>query len=151
MRPEERRHRATTWWLVGLGNVAVGMGAMVSAGVLISAGTRPDAGLGAVAVLPGVLLGLAALAFTGAAVRALRHGRSRRSSADRRVLALVEIAAGTALAAAVAVALPGYGAFEPWRSPLLLPSVVLLVLGLAGLAAARDQHPRVEPADGSVA
>jgi hypothetical protein len=137
--------------LVGVGNVGVGMGALVFAGVLISAGTRPDAGLGGVAVLPGVLLGLAALAFTGAAVRAVRHRGSRRSAAVRRVLALVEIAAGTALAGAVALALPGYDAFEPWRSPLLLPSVALLVLGFAGLAAVRDPHSRVEPADRSVA
>lgn len=32
------------------------------------------------------------------------------------------------------LAVQGYRAFEPWRSPLLLPSVVLLALGLAGVA-----------------
>ena len=32
-----------------------------------------------------------------------------------------------------AVAVQGYGAFAPWRSPLLLPSVLLVALGVAGL------------------
>ncbi|WP_156996661.1 hypothetical protein [Knoellia aerolata] len=151
MRPAERRQRATVVRLVGLGHVVAGAGALVVAAVMIHAGTRPYAGLGGVVALPGVVLGLAALAFTRRALRALRHLGSGRPLSEWRVLALVEIATGIPLAAAVAVAVQGYGAFEPWRSPLLLPSVALLVLGSAGLLVARDPSPRVEPAERSVA
>ena len=34
------------------------------------------------------------------------------------------------------VAVQGYGAFEPWRSPLLLPTAALLGLGLWGVGLA---------------
>ncbi len=50
------------------------------------------------------------------------------------ILSIVELVVGAAMAAALAVAVQGYGAFEPWRSPLLLPSALLIALGLAGLA-----------------
>jgi hypothetical protein len=49
------------------------------------------------------------------------------------ILSIVERVVGAARAAALAIAVQGYGAFEPWRSPLLLPSALLVALGLAGL------------------
>ena len=70
--------------------------------------------------------------FTYTAVMALR-----REPKDRRgpslILSIVELAAGAALVAGLVLAVQSYGAFEPWRSPLLVPSTVLVAVGLTGL------------------
>jgi Kef-type K+ transport system membrane component KefB len=119
--------------LIRLGHVLVGGVALVVAGVLIVAGRAPDAELGSVLVGLGLLLALAAAGFTCTAVVALRRAQDGHGGLLSLILSIVELAVGAALAAATAVAVQGYGDLEPWRSPLLLPSALLLALGLAGL------------------
>jgi hypothetical protein len=120
--------------LVDVGHLAAGGAALVFAAVVVVAGRAPNAELGGVFVGLGLLLALVALAFTGTAVVALRHTREGRRGVLSLTLSTVEVVVGAAMAAALAVALQGYGAFEPWRSPLLVPSAVLMALGLVGLA-----------------
>jgi drug/metabolite transporter (DMT)-like permease len=132
--------RAATRTVISCGHLLVGASALVFAGVMIVAGRDPEAELGGVLVGPGLILAVAAVLFMFAAVLVLRAGRTRRSSLSI-VLSIVELLAGAAMVAGVAVAVQGYGAFEPWRSPILLPAVLLVALGLAGLRLGmRDDH-----------
>ena len=110
------------------------------AGVLIVAGRAPDAELGSVLVGLGLLLALAAAGFTCTAVVALRRAQDGHGGLLSLILSIVELAVGAALAAATAVAVQGYGDLEPWRSPLLLPSALMLALGLAGLGVEAAAH-----------
>jgi hypothetical protein len=119
--------------MIALGHVVVSGAALVFAGVLIQTGRAPTAELEGVLVWPGLLLALVALAFGLAAVLVLRGARAGRHAALSRILTSFELVAGVVLAWALVVAVQGYGAFEPWRSPLLLPSAVLILLGLSGL------------------
>lgn len=118
--------------VIDLGHLAVGGAALVFAGVLVKAGRSPNAELGGVFVGLGFLLAVAALAFTYTAVLLLRGGQGGAGSLSL-VLSIVELVGGVVMAVAVLIAVQGYGAFEPWRSPLLLPSAALIVLGLAGV------------------
>ena len=120
--------------LVDIGHLGVGGAALVFAAVMVVAGRAPNAELGEVFVGLGLLLAMVALAFTGTAVVALRHTREDHRGVLSLALSTVEVVVGAAMAAALAVAVQGYGAFEPWRSPLLVPSAVLMALGLIGLA-----------------
>lgn len=124
--------RAATRNVISCGHLLVGGSALVFAGVMIVAGRDPEAGLGGVLLGLGLILAVAAALFTFAAVLVLRAGLNRRGSLSL-VLSIVELLTGAAMAAGVAVAVQGYGAFEPWRSPILLPAVLLVALGLAGL------------------
>ena len=126
--------------LIRLGHVLVGGVALVVAGVLIVAGRAPDAELGSVLVGLGLLLALAAAGFTCTAIVALRRAHDGQGGLLSLILSIVELAVGAALAAATAVAVQGYGDLEPWRSPLLLPSALLLALGLAGLGVEAAAH-----------
>jgi hypothetical protein len=128
--------------MIRLGHVLVGAAALVSSGVMMVAGLAPFAGLGGVFATLGLLLASAAAPFTYVAVLGLRRGRDGRGGLLSLGLGAVELLAGAALAAAVSVAVHGYGAFEPWRSPLLLPAVLLVTLGSAGCAleAVRRRH-----------
>jgi drug/metabolite transporter (DMT)-like permease len=130
--------------LIRLGHLLVGGSALVLAGVMIVAGLAPDAELDAVLLPWGVLVALAATAFTCTAIVALRRAPGGRGGSLSVMLSMVELALGAGMAAALAVAVQGYGAVEPWRSPLLLPSALLIVLGLAGLGVeAVAPHPEV--------
>ncbi len=117
--------------IVSLGHLLVGGAALVFAGVMIVAGSDSGAELGAVLLPLGLLLSLAAGVFTYAAAMT-----RRRTARDRHGLSLslsiVELLAGAALASGAVVAVQSYG--DPWRSPLLLPSVLLLALGVAGVS-----------------
>ena len=86
------------------------------------------------------MLALAAVGFTCTAVVALRRAQDGHDGLLSLILSVIELAVGTAMAAALVVAAQGYGAFEPWRSPLLLPSALLIVLGLAGLGVGAVAH-----------
>ena len=119
--------------LIRLGHVLVGGVGLVFAGVLIVAGRAPNAELDSVLVGLGLLLALAAVGFTCTAIVALRRAQNGHDGLLSLILSIIELAVGAAMAAALVVAVQGYGAFEPWRSPLLLPSALLLALGLAGL------------------
>ena len=129
---ETVRTRAATRNVVSSGHLLVGGSALVFAGVMIVAGRDPEAGLGGVFLGLGMILAVAAALFTFAAVHVLRAGPTRHGSLSL-ALSIVELLAGAALVVGVAVAVQGYGAFEPWRSPILLPAVLLVALGLAGL------------------
>ncbi len=107
---------------------------MVFAGVLIVAGRARNAELDSVLVGLGLVLALAAVGFACTAIVALRRAGDGRGGLLSVILSTVELAGGAAMTIAIVVAVQGYGAFEPWRSPLLLPSALLLALGLAGLA-----------------
>jgi hypothetical protein len=126
--------------LVNLGHVLIGAAALVFAGVLMVASQAPDAELAAVLVGLGLLLALAAVGFTCMAIVALRRAQDGHGGLLSLILSIVELAVGAALAAATVVAVQGYGAIEPWRSPLLLPSALLLALGLAGLGVEAVAH-----------
>lgn len=116
--------------IVSLGHLLVGGAAFVFAGVMIVAGSHSRAELGGVLLPLGVLLALAAAVFLYTA------GMVRRSAPGGRhgpslTLSTIELLVGLVLAFGVIVAAQSYGA--PLRSPLLLPSVLLVTLGLAGL------------------
>jgi hypothetical protein len=117
--------------MIGFGHLLVGGSALVFAVVMMAAGAAPDAGLGGVFLWLGLLLALVATAFTCTAILVLR--RSPRGRGVSLVLSIVEVLAGVAMAVAAGGAVRSYGAFEPWRSPLLVPSTLLVVLGLAGI------------------
>jgi hypothetical protein len=138
------RPRAATRTVISCGHLLVGACALVFAGVMIVAGRDPEAGLGGVFLGLGMILAVAAALFTFAAVQVLRAGPTRHSSLSL-VLSIVELLAGAAMVAGVAVAVQGYGAFEPWRSPILLPAVLLVALGLAGLRLGMVDDRRAGP------
>jgi drug/metabolite transporter (DMT)-like permease len=126
--------------IITFGHLLVGGAALVFAGVMIIAGSAPDAGLGGVALPLGLLLALAATVFTYTAVMVLRRAPEDRRGSSL-ILSVVELVAGAATSAGVVAAVRSYG--EPWRSPLFLPSALLLALGLAGLllaVLAQRQH-----------
>lgn len=129
----DRRPRGTARSMVNLGHLLVGGAALVFVGVLIVAGLAPNAELDGVLVGLGLLLALPATVFTGTAVLVLRHAQGGLGGALSLLLSIIELVVGTVMAGALAVAVQGYGAFEPWRSPLLLPSALLVALGLTGL------------------
>jgi len=126
--------------LVGLVHVLVGGAALVFAGVMIVAGRAPNAELGAVLLGLGLVLALAAVVFTGTAIIVLRRAQDGHGGLLSLILSIVELAVGVSMAVALTVAVQGYGAFEAWRSPLLLPSVLLVALGLAGLGVEAASH-----------
>lgn len=119
--------------LINLGHLLVGGAALVLAGVMIVAGRAPSAELEGVLLALGLLLALVAMGFTCTAIVVLRRAQEGGVGWLSLTLSIVELVVGAAMAAALAVAVQGYGAFEPWRSPLLLPSALLIALGLAGL------------------
>jgi drug/metabolite transporter (DMT)-like permease len=138
-----RRHAVLNWVMatddggraaarrtVSLGHLLVGGVALVFAGAMVVAGSDPNAELGGVLLPLGLVLALAAAGFTYSAVMVLRRAPDERHDLSL-VLSIVELLLGGALAAGLITAMRSYG--EPWRSPLLLPSALLLALGLAGL------------------
>jgi hypothetical protein len=141
---ETGRRPWATRTVISCGHLLVGGSALVFAGTMIVAGRAPDAGLGGVFLGLGLILAMAAALFTFAAVLVLRAEPTRHSSPSL-ALSIVELLAGAAMLAGVAVAVQGYGAFEPWRSPILLPSVLLVALGLAGLRLGMRHDPQAGP------
>lgn len=129
----DRRPRGAARSVIRLGHLLAGVAALVFAGVMIVAGRAPNAELDGVLLGLGLLLALAAALFTGSAVLGLRRAHDGRGGLLSLILSTVELVVGAAMAAALAVAVQGYGAFEPWRSPLLLPTALLVALGVAGL------------------
>jgi drug/metabolite transporter (DMT)-like permease len=130
----DRRPPSAARSVIGLGHLVVGGTALAFAGVMIVAGRAPNAELDGVLLGLGLLLALAATVFTCTAFLVLRRAHEGRGGGLLSlILSLVELVIGAAMAAALAIAVEGYGAFEPWRSPLLLPSALLVALGLAGL------------------
>ena len=85
------------------------------------------------------MLVLAGAVFTGVAATVLRDSRRDVGGYRSGALGVVEIVVGVGLAAATAVAVRGYGAFEPWRSPLLLPTVLVLTLGTTAMSRAASR------------
>lgn len=128
--------------IISLGHLLVGGAAFVLAGAMIVAGSGSRAQLGGVFLPLGLLLALAAGVFTYAAATVLRRGR-RDGHGLSLILSIVELLAGAALAAGVIVAVQSYG--DPWRSPLLTPSVLLVALGLAGLSLEIFGHTATPP------
>ena len=137
-----QRSRGAARSIVSLGHLLVGGAAFVFAGVLIVAGS--DSGLGGVFLPLGLLLALAAGVFTYTAATVLRRGRRDRHGPSL-ILSIVELVAGAALASGVIVAVQSYG--DPWRSPLLPPSVLLVALGLAGLVLEVSEPTTAAPTD----
>ena len=125
-----QRSRRAARGIISVGHLLVGGAALVFAGVMIVAGAESGAELGGVLLPLGLLLALAAGVFTYTAATVLRRGRRDRHGPSL-ILSIVELVAGAALASGVVVAVQSYG--DPWRSPLLPPSVLLVALGLAGL------------------
>lgn len=119
--------------VLGVGHLIVGGAALIFGVVLMKAGSSPNAELGGVFLGIGLVVALLSLAFTCAAVAVLRRALNGRAGSLSLVLVAVELVVGAAMFLGMVSAVQGYRAFEPWRSPLLLPSVVLLALGLAGL------------------
>ena len=126
-----QRSRRAARGIISFGHLLVGGAAFVFAGLMIVAGADSRAELGGVFLPMGLLLAVAAGVFTYTVATVLRRGRGDRRGPSL-ILSIVELLAGAALASGVIVAVQSYG--EPWRSPLLPPSVLLVALGLAGLA-----------------
>ncbi|WP_323095571.1 hypothetical protein [Intrasporangium sp. YIM S08009] len=107
------------------------MTGVVTVVVLVVAGTRPNAELEALYAFFGLVLAVPVLAFTVAAVGCLRWGRTapRRAARASFALGVVELVLAAALLWGVVVAVQGYGEFAPWRSPLLLPALVVAGIG----------------------
>ncbi|MEO6586552.1 MAG: hypothetical protein ABIN90_09655 [Knoellia sp.] len=125
----KRRPGGAARRLASLGHLLVGAAAIALAVVLIVASRAGE--LDGILLGAGLVLALAGAAFTWTAIVALRRGGE--GGGLSLSLSLVELAGGAAMAVGMAVAVRGYGAFEPWRSPLLLPSALLIALGLSGL------------------
>jgi drug/metabolite transporter (DMT)-like permease len=132
-----QRSRDSAGSIVAIGHLLVGGAAFVFAGVMIVAGSDPGAELGGVLLPLGLMLALVAAAFSYTAAMVLRRAPQDRY-APSVILSIVELLSGAALVAGVVVALQSHG--ELWRSPLLLPSVLVLALGLAGLGLAVFPH-----------
>ncbi len=115
--------------LVSLGHLLVGAAAIAFAVVLIVASGAGE--LDEILLGPGLVLAMAGAAFTWTAIVALRRGRG--GGGLSLSLSLAELVGGAAMAAGMATAVQGYGAFEPWRSPVMVPSALLIALGLGGL------------------
>jgi len=115
---------------ISVGHLLVGGAALVFAAVMVVAGSDSRAELGGVLVPLGLLLALAAAVFTYAAGVVLRSAPEERRGPSL-ILSSIELLVGGGLASGAVVAVDSYG--QPWRSPLLLPSVLLVALGVAGL------------------
>jgi len=126
----DQRSRGAARSVISLGHLLVGGAAFVFAGMMIVAGSDSRAELGEVFLPLGLLLALAAGVFMYTAGMVLRRGPRGRHGPSV-ILSIVELLAGGALASGVMVAVHSYDG--PWRSPVLLPSVLLVALGLAGL------------------
>ena len=120
---------------LGIGHLLVGLATVVLGVVLVVTSRSPGAELETVLFAPGLVLVVVGLVFAYAAVRS---ARAARPSALRVALGMVEIITGAAMFAAMAVAVSGYGAFAPWRSPLLVPSLLLITLGVWATLRALD-------------
>jgi hypothetical protein len=118
--------------VLGLWHLVVAAATVVVGGVLVIASRRPGAELETVLLAPGAVVGLAGLVFGHLALRNLRLVGTGRARSISLALSVVELAVGIALAAGVAAAVQSYGVLEPWRSPLLFPSLALLATGLWG-------------------
>jgi hypothetical protein len=107
--------------------------------VLIYAGTRPGAELEGGYAVAGGMLALPVLAFGGAAVAcaAAPSKTLRRSLRFSIALVCLELAAAMLLAWAAWVAMASYGEFAPWRSPVVVPALLLGAAGTAALIQAR--------------
>jgi hypothetical protein len=116
------------------GHLLVGLASLVVAGAMVMIGRAPGAELEGVLTGLGVILAMPAAAFTCAAVVLLRCAKDDGRGWLSLVLSIVELGLGLALVVSCATAVRGYGVFQPWRSPLLPPSVLLVALGLAGIA-----------------
>ena len=126
---------------LALGHLFVSAAAVIMVVVMVVAGTRPEAELEGLYLLFGLVLAIPTAAFTFAAVRCvwLNFREPPEALGWSAVLGATEAALGGAFAAAVAVS----GA--PMSSPLILPAVILLMLGLTtvGLTVFRArQTPR---------
>jgi hypothetical protein len=117
---------------LGLAHLVVGAATVVLGGVAVYTSQAPGAELEGALIGPGVLLTLAGLAFCYAAVQTVRRARHGHVGRLSPALSGIELVAGIALLGGVVAAVQAYGVFEPWRSPLLLPSVALTALGLLG-------------------
>ncbi len=126
-----RRPRSAARSIVSLGHLLVGAAAVAFAIVLIVASRAGE--LDGALLGPGLVLALAGVVFTWTAIVALRRGRDGGGLSLSLSLSLAELVGGAAMATGLAIAVQGYGAFEPWRSPLMLPSALLIALGLGGL------------------
>ncbi|GAA5016606.1 hypothetical protein GCM10023258_02280 [Terrabacter aeriphilus] len=127
--------------VIAVGHVVIALAALATGLVLVVAGTRPDAGLGGVAAVPGLALVVVSLVLAIAAARVLRdtsHDARRAASGSRRI-GVAEVVAGLLCAVAAGVALASYPQFTPWRSPTFWPALVLLALGVAALTSSTQQ------------
>jgi drug/metabolite transporter (DMT)-like permease len=131
--------------MISRSHLLVGGAALAFAGVMIAAGLARNAELGGVLGPLGLLLALAAAVFTATAFVALRRAQHGRDGSLSLILGIVELVVGVAMAVGVVVAVQGYGAFAPWRSPLLLPSVLLVGLGLAACRDELSDHRQYKP------
>lgn len=124
--------------VLALAHVVLAAAGVVAVVVLVVAGTRPNAELEALYTFFGLVLAVPVLAFTVAAAACLRWVRTapRRAARVSLALGVVELALAGALLWGVVVAVQGYGEPAPWRSPLLLPALVVAVVGGAAVVEA---------------
>jgi len=114
-------------------HLLVGFTALGFGIVLVVAGRARDAELEGVLIGPGVVLTVVALAFLAGGLRVLRRCGADQGAGMSRILSVLELIAGVALAGGVLSSVPGGENVSAWRSPVLVPSLVLGALGGWGL------------------
>ena len=119
--------------VLAVAHLIVGLVALGFALVLVVASRAPGAELETVLIGPGIVLTVLALAFLAGAVRVLRCRGAEDGIRMSRNLSVVELLAGVALAWGVVSAVVGGENLGAWRSPVLVPSLVLVSLGAWGL------------------
>jgi hypothetical protein len=139
-----QRRRSVAGRIIGLGHLLTGGAALVFAGALVVAGWSPMAELEGVLLPLGLLLALVAGVFVYTAAIVLRRAPDERRG-PALVLSTVELLVGAALAVGVMNGRAGSPADFPgpppnahgpdveWSDPIFVSSVLLVVLGLAGL------------------
>ncbi|KRF42656.1 hypothetical protein ASH01_17775 [Terrabacter sp. Soil811] len=120
---------------IAVGHVVVATAALGTGIVLVVAGTRSGAELETLYTPIGVAVCGVALVFGAVAVNVVRSTphHPHRAAGLSRALGLLEVLAGLVCAVSAAVAVASYPQFTPWRSPALLPALVLVALGVTAV------------------
>ncbi len=125
---------------LALGHLFVAAAWLALACLLVFIGTRPNAELEGVYAMFGVLLAVpgAAFAIGSVACSVALVDHPRRAARLSLALGSVEVLAAALLAWGVVVAVASYDEFAPWRSPLIVPGLLLAGIGIPAIVCANS-------------